>query len=160
MESDTLIGDFLNLTVTLEGRTDTYCRFSVKELYNEYQEYGWERVDFIISENIKLASFYSPDEIMKNITDYEFIRNRSIVLPINFTDNKYELKDCVYKKIGDIALVLYVLLYDDEKMGLGTVKAQKHLLISGRRIMGRYGKMHYGIRMSGHRRVCTCVQKI
>ena len=125
VESDTLIGDFLNLTVTLEGRTDTYCRFSVKELYNEYQEYGWERVDFIISENIKLASFYSPDEIMKNITDYEFIRNRLIVRPINFTDNKYELKDCVYKKIGDIALVLYVLLYDDEKMGLGTVKAQK-----------------------------------
>ena len=125
MESDTLVGDFLNLTVTLEGRTDTYCRFSVKELYNEYQEYGWERVDFIISENIKLASFYSPDEIMKNITDYEFIRNRLIVRPINFTDNKYELKDCVYKKIGDIALVLYVLLYDDEKMGLGTVKAQK-----------------------------------
>ena len=46
VESDTLIGDFLNLTVTLEGRTDTYCRFSVKELYNEYQEYGWERVEF------------------------------------------------------------------------------------------------------------------
>ena len=44
---------------------------------------------------------------MKNITDYEFIRNRLIVRPINFTDNKYELKDCVYKKIGDIALVLY-----------------------------------------------------
>ena len=95
VESDTLIGDFLNLTVTLEGRTDTYCRFSVKELYNEYQEYGWERVDFIISENIKLASFYSPDEIMKNITDYEFIRNRLIVRPINFTDNKYELKEAV-----------------------------------------------------------------
>ena len=64
---------------------------------------------------------------MKNITDYEFIRNRLIVRPINFTDNKYELKDCVYKKIGDIALVLYVLLYDDEKMGLGTVKAQKDI---------------------------------
>ena len=125
VESDTLIGDFINLTVTLEGRTDTYCRFSAKELYNEYQEYGWKRVDFIVSENIKLASFYSSDEIMKNITDYEFIRNRLIVRPINFTDNKYELKDCVYKKIGDIALVLYVLLYDDEKMGLGTVKAQK-----------------------------------
>ncbi len=78
MESDTLIGDFLDLTVSLEGRTDT-CRFSAKELYNEYQEYGWKRVDFIVSENIKLASFYSPDEIMKNITDYEFIRNRLIV---------------------------------------------------------------------------------
>ena len=42
VESDTLIGDFINLTVTLEGRTDTYCRFSAKELYNEYQEYGWK----------------------------------------------------------------------------------------------------------------------
>ena len=48
VESDTLIGDFINLTVTLEGRTDTYCRFSAKELYNEYQEYGWKRVDFIV----------------------------------------------------------------------------------------------------------------
>ena len=32
---------------------------------------------------------------------------------------------CIRDRIGDIALVLYVLLYDDEKMGLGTVKAQK-----------------------------------
>ena len=40
VESDILIGDFINLTVTLEGRTDTYCRFSAKELYNEYQEYN------------------------------------------------------------------------------------------------------------------------
>ena len=54
-----------------------------------------------------------------------FIRNRRSVRPINFCVYKYELKDCVWKKIGDIALVLYVLLYDDEKMGLGTVKAQK-----------------------------------
>ena len=33
---------------------------------------------------------------MKNITDYEFIRNRLIVRPINFTDNKYELKAVSY----------------------------------------------------------------
>ena len=125
VESDTLIGDFLDLTVSLEGRTDTYCRFSVKNLYNEYQEYGWERVDFIISENIKLAVFYDIDEIMENLTNYAIIHNRLIVRPINFTDNKYELKDCVYKRIGDIALVLYVLLYDDDEMGLGTLKVRK-----------------------------------
>ena len=76
---------------------------------------------------------------MKNITDYEFIRNRLIVRPINFTDNKYELKDCVYKKIGDIALVLYVLLYDDEKWD-STVKAQKHLLIMGEGLWGDMGR--------------------
>lgn len=160
VESDTLIGDFINLTVTLEGRTDTYCRFSAKELYNEYQEYGWERVDFIISENIKLASFYSPDEIMKNITDYEFIRNRLIVRPINFTDNKYELKDCVYKKIGDIALVLYVLLYDDEKMGLGTVKAQKAFIDKWEKDYGEIWEDALRNTNVWHRRVCTCVQKI
>lgn len=125
VESDTLMGDFLNLTVSLEGRTDTYYRFSVKNLYNEFKEYGWERVDFIISENIKLAVFYDADEIMENLTDYAVIHNRLIIRPINFTDNKYELKDCVYKKIGDIALVLYVLLYDDDEMGLGTLKVRK-----------------------------------
>ena len=64
--------------------------------HNEYQEYGWERVDFIISENIKLASFYSPDEIMKNITDYEFIRNRLIVRPINFLPTLLKKTGCLF----------------------------------------------------------------
>ena len=97
---------------------------------------------------------------MKNITDYEFIRNRLIVRPINFTDNKYELKDCVYKKIGDIALVLYVLLYNDEKMGLGTVKAQKAFIDKWEKDYGERWEDALRNTNVWHRRVCTCVQKI
>lgn len=125
MECDTLIGDFIDLRVATTNNGSTSCRFSVKYLYDEYLAEGWEKVDYIISENIRMAASANVEEISTNIKDYSCVRERLIIRPINFTDNRYELKNCIYEKIGDIALVLYVLLYENAEMGLGTMKVQK-----------------------------------
>ena len=58
---------------------------------------------------------------------YESIKERLIIRPINYTDHQHELKDIVCKVCGDIALVLYAILYDDA-IGLGTTKVNKECL--------------------------------
>lgn len=124
IESDILIGDFIELKIAASDSNNTFCRFSVNYLYDEYLTGGWERIEYIISENLKIATITDIDEIVNNITDYSFIHERLIIRPINYTDNRFELKNCIYKQIGDIALVLYIFVYDNETMGLGTMKVQ------------------------------------
>ncbi len=125
IESDVLVGDFIDLKIAINNGGYTSCRFSVKYLYDEYTAGGWDAVERIVSENIKMASITDIREITNNIANYSFIHSHLIVRPINFPDNRYELKNCIYKQVGDIALVLYALIYDDEKMGVVTAKIPK-----------------------------------
>lgn len=127
LESDTMIGDFINLKVPANNSNGIFCRFSIKYLYDEYLAEGWNKVDYIINENIKMATITEIEEVTANIMDYAYIHERLIIRPINFTDHRYELKDCIYEQVGDIALVLYILLYDNKELGLGTMKVQKNV---------------------------------
>ncbi len=125
IESDVLKGDFIDLTIAVGSDAHTSCRFEVKYLYDEYTADGWDAVGHVISENIKMASLTDIKEITSNFTNYSFIHSHLIIRPINFPDNRYELKNCVYKQIGDIALVLYAMIHDDKRMGLVTAKIPK-----------------------------------
>ncbi|MCL1935749.1 MAG: DUF5688 family protein [Defluviitaleaceae bacterium] len=66
-------------------------------------------------------------EVMDIMEDYEDIKKRLIIRPINYNDNKKILEDHIYTKNGDIALVLYTLLSNDEN-GLATAKINRSLL--------------------------------
>lgn len=127
MESDTLEGDYIVLNMT---DTKSFCRFSVAYLFGEYTSDGWDRVWYIIDENIRLVKNADIDEVMQNIADYDFAKERLIIRPINYTDNRYELKNVVYKQHGDIALVLYAVIYDNKELGLGTFKILRDLFDS------------------------------
>ena len=37
------------------------------------------------------------NNVAKHLMDYEVIKERLIIRPINYTDNKYELKEAVHK---------------------------------------------------------------
>lgn len=123
-ESDTLIGDFVVLEQE-QGSGNLISRFEIQYLYDEFTADGWERVRLIIDENLKLASRSDASDIMEHLDDYDYIKDKLFIRPINYTDNRYELKNIIYKQCGDIALVLYVLLYDDKDMGIGSAKIQK-----------------------------------
>lgn len=129
IESDILVGDFIELRTEAKESGDTMCRFSVKYLYEEFTADGWERVDQIIKENIKFASSIDISEITENLDHYSLIQDKLFIRPINYTDNRYELKNAVYEQHGDIALVLYVLLYDNEN-GIGSIKVPKDIIPS------------------------------
>lgn len=88
------------------------CGIYTNELFRAYQ--NGTSLDTIASEaakdlnNIKGSGLY---ERTKAVKDYERAKRRLFIRLLNADKYAEELKDAVYKKIGDIALVLY--------MGLG-----------------------------------------
>lgn len=124
-ESDVLEGDFV--IIDIPGTT-TDCRFSADYLYKAYKSDGWDCVQYIIDENIKIVTTTGVDQVIERLKDYEFTKERIIIRPLNYQNNRYELKNAVYKMCGDIALVLYIYLYNNKELGFGSVKIQKQLV--------------------------------
>lgn len=115
-ESDVLSGDFVLL---LMGKEHTQiCRFSFTEMYSMYEAGGWEYVWTNINSNLAESRKYIKLGIMELLEEnnYDALKERLFIRPINFNDHRYELKDYVYRRIGDIVLVLY-LLASDERLG-------------------------------------------
>ena len=73
---------------------------------NSIKEYGK------ISEDIKF--------VIDRMEFYDLIKDRLIIRPLNYNNNKNNLEDYVYDTFGDIALVLYAVIDDEES--LHTVK--------------------------------------
>ncbi len=127
--SDILKGDFISLKLRTGGESECMCRFSLEYLFAEYQEEGWEKIEFILQENISLAASANLDYIFEHLTEYEFMKNRLMIRVINYFDNMLELEKYIYRVCGDIALVLYATLYDDHR-GLGAIKIPQEILLS------------------------------
>lgn len=124
-ESDILIGDYVVVELEERENVKSICRFFMEYFYQEYEYEGWERVWKMVADNIKLSTYPNVDGVLAHIAEYEVIKDKLMIRPINYTDNRYELKNCIYKQYGDIALVLYIVLYDNKKIGLGTTKVHK-----------------------------------
>ena len=128
IESEILAGDFISLHLRTDGESICMCRFSLEYLFAEYQQEGWEKVEFILQENIMLAQSSNLDFIFEHFSDYEFMKQRLMMRCINYDEHKLELQPYVYKVYGDIAVVLYARLYDDYR-GLGAIKIPREILL-------------------------------
>lgn len=124
-ESEVLIGDFMTLDIGQEGGTTSQCRFELKGLYNDFNTKGWEFIWKVIKNNIDVCNQITETGVFPLMDNYETIKEKLIIRPLNFTNNKYSLKEAVYKKIGDIALILYLVIYENKEQGLGTSKVNK-----------------------------------
>lgn len=122
-ESDTLIGSFLVITFQ-SGGSELICRFEISGLSEEYKKTGWEPLRKIVDNNRRIAELGVANELLTHIDDYEIIKERLFVRPINYSRNKYDLKDAIFERHGDIALVLYILLQDDPETGISSTKAR------------------------------------
>ena len=47
-------------------------------------------------------------ELMQK-NEYDALRDKLFIRPLNFNDHRFELKENVYRRVGDMVLVLYVL---------------------------------------------------
>jgi len=133
MESDVLSGDFVMLYI--ETKRAHICRFSCKGLYLLYEKNGWEAVWTDINSSLadgkKIAQLGIMELIDKN--EYEGLREKIFIRPLNYKDHRYELKDYVYRQIGDIALVLYLLASDEnteEQHNISSAKLPKIMMQS------------------------------
>lgn len=97
----------------------------VEKLYKVYQEKNnlEEIVDDIIRE-IEWAKENGFAEKSRRLDDYKKVKNELFIRPLNIKANRIELEDAVYRPVGDIALVLYMLLGIDEK-GIDSIKVRK-----------------------------------
>lgn len=125
-ESDVLIGDYIVLEA---GPIDlkSVCRFSLDYLYDEYTEGGWDKVTYIIDNNIAMVHKMDIGGLISHIEEFDFIKDHLIIRPLNYANNRDALYNCIYKKIGDIALVLYLIISEDKETGLNTMKIRTEI---------------------------------
>lgn len=112
-ESDVMSGDFVILYV--ESVSAHICRFTCRGLYQSYEENGWEGVWTDINSSLADGKRLAKMDIMELIdrNEYDALREKIFIRPLNYNDHRYELKDYVYRRIGDIVLVLYLLASDE-----------------------------------------------
>ncbi len=113
-ESDVLIGDYIIL-YQYEGKREQMCRFDCGQLYRKYEKGSWEAVWEQILSSIESSRKFMElgiiDLIEKN--EYELLKDRLFIRPLNFNDHRYELKNHIYRRVGDMVLVLYILASDE-----------------------------------------------
>lgn len=111
-ESDTLLGDFLEVTVEHTEDMSTAVRYDLTSLYDAYSNDGWDPVLQIMSEKLRMCRFGQTR--MEHLAEYEKMRDWLVLRPVNYDERREELRTALYKRIGDIAIVLYILLYEDK----------------------------------------------
>ena len=113
-ESDVLIGDYIIL-YQYKDKREQMCRFNCGQLYREYEKDSWaavwEQILSSINASRKFIELCIIDLLEKN--EYAPIKDKLFIRPLNFKDHQYELKDHIYRRIGDMVLVLYILASDE-----------------------------------------------
>ena len=99
------------LLIKLAKHEDAWemCGVHVKELFEEFSK--GTSFDSIVDssvEDIKQMQKQSLYKEAKKIWDYETAQDSLFIRLLNYDDNSEELKDAIYKRIGDIAQVLYM----------------------------------------------------
>ena len=113
-ESDVLIGDYIIL-YQYKGQREQMCRFDCGQLYQKYEKDSWEAVWEQILSSIESSRKFMElgiiDLIEKN--EYDLLKDKLFIRPLNFNDHRYELKNHIFRRIGDMVLVLYILASDE-----------------------------------------------
>ena len=113
-----LEGDFIEIVMynddkesSIRIEMDYLKHMNNTEEVSEYVKHSIEEYGKI-SEDVKF--------VIDRMEFYDLIKDRLIIRPLNYSNNKNNLEDYVYDTFGDIALVLYAVIDDEES--LHTVK--------------------------------------
>ena len=103
-----------------------FCRFSAEKLYEDYRRFGWDIVKEAVYENL---GYCNSEEIgiLDKLDDHEAVKGRLFLRPLSYNNFAWEAGGYIYRRVEDIALVLYVLIRDDEK-GIDSAKIPKEML--------------------------------
>lgn len=122
---DTVLRMDLLYAVWDKGEFDCMLYWPVRQFYERFKTEGWQSV------LPELAAAISRENVRKGKLPTEkdtYIQQRAnlILRALPFERRKEELGGCVYWTFGDIALVLYLLVYDDPENYL-TLKLERSL---------------------------------
>ena len=113
-----LLIDLLIMEVSSTGSHGKMNRIGIRRLYEYSEKNGYDAAFAEIrnqKKDMDAATFDEERLDTRSKADYEMIRCQLILRPLNYDLHSRELKNCVYRKIGDVALVLYQLLGDAER---------------------------------------------
>lgn len=94
-----------------------FLRLLTKESYCKWKQKEATFHDFVREVKQSAINFRNagaPDKI-KQLMYYDLVKERLFIRLINFEKNKAELEDSFYKRIGEIAMVLYEKLADEDE---------------------------------------------
>ncbi|MEY8233252.1 DUF5688 family protein [Oscillospiraceae bacterium 50-16] len=112
-DSSTVLSSTLTvqLPIGTEGHTE-YISFSMEELSQTYRKGGLDGVLSAVVTSLKECKINAEKTAgaLEHFAEYEEIKNRLILRPLNYDDNEQILKHGIYRRVGDMALVLYISL--------------------------------------------------
>lgn len=116
-----LLGNFACVSTDSTSELKTFSRIYLDDLTSSFVD-NPEVFEDVITENIKNINNISPQSnILHDLDSYEAVKDRLIIRPLNYENNKTSLEGMVYMKHGDIVLVLYIVVSDDN----GTLNTAK-----------------------------------
>lgn len=110
---------------TKTGRLETFNGFRISPFYKDYSL--GKPLEELLDEMeaaIKKNNDFAKHEIFDHLTDFEKSKDRIIIRPIHYKSNEKLLKDYIYRRYNDIALVIYVVI-KQKGSDLSTVKISK-----------------------------------
>jgi len=124
IKADVLKGDFAVLRIEKGNGELVNSRYLLRDLYDVYKQDDWVGVWQVIDDHMKLLKPFKNQNLTAVFDSYENARDHLMIRAINFTDNEAQLEQHVYRRFADIALVVYVILYDNV-FGVGSAKLPK-----------------------------------
>lgn len=110
-EENVLQADLL-YAVWDRGQYDCMLYWPVRTFYDRFKSEGWQGVLPELAAAINRENMRKGKLPAKNDT-YVQHRANLILRPVSLEERRGDLVNCVYWEFGDVALVLYLLIYDD-----------------------------------------------
>ncbi len=133
-DSPFLLKDFMTFEKDFNGSSEVKIlqRIDLKSTYELAQEKGFDEAFNEIKETIGNvdSSGVLPETLLKRGTSsYEDMREQLIIRPLNYKRYMSELSEYVYRRTGDVALVLYHLLSHSKKGGINSSRIRRDELL-------------------------------
>lgn len=101
-----LQGDYLVVSGPDEELPEV-TRFSLDLMYRIFQQKGWDGVWDFVDWSMDYAEEHSVSDLFGSRSRYEDVKDRLLVRLMNYQTVKADLKHAIYRRFGDVVLVLY-----------------------------------------------------
>lgn len=119
--------DMLCALWTLKKR-EQIQHWLVRPLYERYKLEGWQSILPEISAGLEETDEDRDVFLAEDDLSYAACRSHMIMRPVNFDRHRQELGSAVYRKIGDMALVLHLLTCEKSKSSL-TIQLSRNRVV-------------------------------
>lgn len=110
-----MIREYMLCALWMRGKREYIQHWLIRPLYERYGQEGWQSILPEISAGLTEDDEEEDIVLSGENLSYAVCRRHMIVRPVNYERCRQELGNAIYRKIGDVALVLHLLT--SEKTG-------------------------------------------